>query len=195
MTAFIHDNIEYIIPTMFKATKLEWARDLIDNGAVYFTNIRQFIYDDHPKRGDSNEGRHIIIRNNSRCTVKYSLPIYVWCCTLDTNASRVIKSWPDRECVIQILDTVAFAKRITSALGKERPTLWPLRVGPVAYTKTDGAYENTDWADGVFQKDERYDNQKEFRFALNAKTNDEYEDQIILKLGSCKDIVRIVNFT
>jgi hypothetical protein len=191
MTAFIHDNIEYVMPTVFKATMRDWARDLIDDGTVYFTNIRQFIDDLDCERGDANEGRHIVIRNGICCSAEYSMPVYVWCCTLETKTCRVIQMWPDRDCVIQILDMVEFAKRIASALKTQRPKLWPVHVGPVVYTKMAGGHEKTDWADGVFQKDECYDGQKEFRFALTARTGDEPEDHIILNLGSCCDIVRI----
>lgn len=168
MTAFIHDKIEYVMPTVFKATMHDWARDLIDNGIIYFTNIEKFINDPDCKRGDVNEGRCVFIRNDVRCTIEYANPIYIWCCTLDTQPCRVIQSWPDKNCVIQIRDTVEFAKRITSALGQQQPNMWPLSVGPVVYSKTTGGYEKTDWVDGVFQKDEHHDGQKEFRFALTG---------------------------
>jgi len=191
MTTLIHDNIEYVMPTVFKATMSDWASDLIKNGTVYFTNIQQFATDSHFERGDANEGRQVLMRNGVQCVAEYPMPVYVWCCTLDTQPCRVIRTWSDKNCVIQILDTVEFAKRITSSLGKQRPRLWPLRVGPVVYTKTTGGYENTNWADGLFQKDERYDGQKEFRFALTARSGDEPEDHVILDLGACQDIVRI----
>ena len=191
MTTFIHDKIEYVMPTVFKATMSDWANDLIENGTVYFTNIQQFATDSHPGRGDANEGRQVLIRNGLRCTTEYPMPVYVWCCTLDTQPCRVIQTWPDKNCVIQILDTVDFAKRITNSLGKQRLNLWPLSVGPVVYTKTTGGYEKTKWTDGVFQKDERYDGQKEFRFALHARSGDKPENHVILELGACQDIVRI----
>ena len=191
MTTFIHDDIEYVMPTVFKATMHKWANDFIQNGTVYFTNIQQFVTDTHPERGDANEGRQILIRNGVRCTAEYLMPVYVWCCTLDTQVCRVIRTWPDKNCVMQILNTVEFARRITRALGAQRLKLWPLHVGPVVYTKTSGGHEKTDWADGVFQKDERYDGQKEFRFALTAQSGDKPEDHVVLELGSCQEIVRI----
>jgi hypothetical protein len=191
MTTFIHDNIEFVMPTVFKATMHDWANDIIQHGIVYFTNIKRFVTDTHPERGDANEGRQNLIRNGVQCSTEYPMPVYVWCCTLDTQACRVIQTWPDKNCVMQILDTVEFAQRITNALREQRPKLWPLHVGPVVYTKTSGGYERTDWADGVFQKDERYDGQKEFRFALTARSGDEPEDNVVLELGSCQDIVRI----
>lgn len=179
------------MPTVFKATMRDWASELIRNGTIYFTNIQQFAADPHSERGDPNEGRQVVIRNEVRCTAEYPMNVYVWCCTLDTQACRVIQTWSDKNCVIQILDTVEFAKRITTALRKQHPKLWPLHVGPVVYTKTSGGYEKTDWADGVLQKDERYDGQKEFRFALTAQSGDEPEDHVVLTLGPCQDIVRI----
>ena len=192
MTAFIHDNIEYVMPTVFKATKYDWARALIDSGTIYFTNIRQFIDDPHDERGDANEGQQTLIRQGVRCTAEYSMPCYVWCCTMDSQPCRVMKMWPDRDTVIQIRDTVEFARRITSALANQRPNLLPLTVGPVVYTKTAGGHEESDWADGLFQKDERYDSQQEFRFAVTAHTGDKAEDNIALDLGACQDIVRVV---
>ena len=192
MTAFIHDNIEYVMPTVFKATEYDWARALIESGTIYFTNIRQFIGDSHDERGDVNEGQQILIRQGVRCSAEYGIPCYVWCCTMDSQAFRVMKMWPDRDTVIQILDTVAFAERVRDALARQRPKFLPLKVGPVVYTKTAGGYEKTDWADGLFQKNERYDSQKEFRFAVTAHINDTAEDHVVLNLGPCDDIVRVV---
>lgn len=192
MTTFIHEGIEFEMPTVFKATKRDWAENLIQNGTIYFTNIRQFINDSDPQRGDPNEGRSVTIRNDVRCTAEYSMPIYVWCCTLDTRACRIIKTWPDRDCVIQVLDTLKFAKKIASAIKQEYPMLWPLHVGPVSYTKTAGGREKSDWIHGIFQKDERYIEQREYRFALNGDTGDQEMRHILLNIGSCHDIVQIV---
>ncbi len=50
MTAFIHNNIEYVMPTVFKATMLDWAHDLIDDGTIYFTDIG--LYDAVLSAGD-----------------------------------------------------------------------------------------------------------------------------------------------
>ena len=191
VTAFIHDNIEFVMPTVFKATMRDWAEDLIQDGTIYFTNIQRFIDDSDPQRRDQNEGRHVVVRNGVRCTAEYPMPVYVWCCSMDTRPCRTIETWSDKDCVIQVLDTIEFAKRITSAVGKQHPKLWPLHLGPVVYTKTAGGRERTDWADGIFQKDERYDGQKEFRFALTGATGDQSEEHIALTLGPCRDIVRI----
>lgn len=179
------------MPTVFKATKHSWAQDLITFGKIYFTNISNFINDHHDERGDVNEGHQVLIRNGHRCTIDYDLPVYVWCCTMDAQPSRVIATWHDRDIVIQITDTLEFAKRINSAVQKQRARLWPLRLGPVVYTKTNGGHEKADWADGIFQKDEKYDGQKEFRFALTGRTGDKPEDHILLELGKCDDIIRV----
>ncbi|MEM6912303.1 MAG: hypothetical protein AAF555_12080 [Verrucomicrobiota bacterium] len=122
----------------------DWAKDVIENGTIYFTNIEEFILDTHPDRGDADEGRQILNRNDVRCTAEYAGPVFVWCCTLDTDPHRVIRTWPDKNCVVQILDTVEFSRRITTALGQRKPKLCPLHVGPVSYTKTGGGYEQTE---------------------------------------------------
>jgi hypothetical protein len=192
MTTFFNNNIEYVIPTVFKATMQNWAHDLINNGTIYFSNIMQFINDPHYARGDINEGTHVSVRNGTPCTTHFSsLPVYIWCCTLDSQPCRVLQTWHDKNCVIQILDTVEFAKRLLIAIGQQHPNLWPLQIGPVVYTKTTGGYERTDWVDYIFQKDGRYDGQKEFRFALTGKTGEEAKEHIVLTLGSCSDIVRL----
>lgn len=190
MTAFIHENMEFVIPSIFRATMKNWADDLIQNGTVYFTNIQKFLDDSDSQRGDKNEGRSILIRSDAHCTIEYTMPIYVFCCTLETSPIRVIETWSNRDCVIQITDTLKFAERIRSAVIQQRIKVLPLQLGPVAYTKTKGGHESNDWADGLFQKDDRYDGQKEFRFVLAGSTGDKAEDCIILNLGSCSDIVR-----
>ena len=191
MTCLIHEGIEYVIPTIFKAMKRAWAADLIENGTICFTNLQYFANDQQPGRGDPNEGTQTLVRNGTRCSSEYTTPVYVWCCTLDTQPNRVMRTWPDKDCVIQVCHTVEFAKRIASALLNQESDMFPLQVGPVAYTKTAGGHEASDWVDGLFQKDEKYDGQKEFRFAFTAATGDAERDHVVLQLGPCKDIVRV----
>jgi len=92
MTAFLHDNIEWVIPPVFKSMLRSWACDLIENGTLYLTNIKKFLEDPDPERGDLNEGKTSYIRNGVRCAADYINPIYVWCCTMETQPDRVLSA-------------------------------------------------------------------------------------------------------
>ena len=193
MTTFIDKDkwVEYAVPTVFKAMKLCRARELIETGTVCFTNIETFANDPDPERGDINEGKASHVRNGRKCTTGYAGPVYVWCCTMDANPCRVMKTWPDRDCVIQVCNTYEFASRVACSLRQQCRDFGPLALGPVVYTKTAGGYEHTNWADGLFQKDQEYDNQREFRFALTGYLGTEKKEKILLHLGPCDGIVRI----
>ena len=191
MTTFIHDGIEFILPTLFKATKASWAEDMIKNGTIYFTNIRRYQTDANDQRGDSREGIQVLRRNDVTCTIHYNCAIHVWCATMETSRNRILDTWKDYDTVIQIQNTWEFAQRIKAKAHPAR--LSPVQIGPVSYTKTNGGHEHSDWADGIFQKDARYDGQKEYRIALTARCDDEVQEQIILNIGPCEDIMRIVD--
>lgn len=191
MTSFFHDDFEFVMPTVFKAVEYAWAIDLIENGIVRFSNLPDFRRDKDTKRGDPKEGHQELLRKGHRCTTDFIGPVYVWCCTLDANPGRILGIWQDRDCVIQILNTVEFTNRITTALKKQNKKFLPLQIGPVAYTKTEGGHEETGFADVHFQKSGGYEYQKEFRFVLTGITGDTQLDHIELNIGACPNIVRI----
>jgi len=184
-------TIEHVVPTVFKAMELRYAHELIEMGRVCFSNIECFARDEHPERGDRNEGKTVLVRNGRRCTADYLVPSYVWCCTMDSNPCRVMNTWSDRDCVVQVLDALEFARRIAGSLPCQCPDVGPLAMGPVVYTKTKGGHEHVNWVDGLFQKDQEFDSQKEFRFALPGRTGGEAKCRVFVDIEPCTEVFRI----
>jgi len=65
-------------------------------------------------------------------------------------------------------------------------------VGPVTYDKDEGSYSAYHWVEGIFQKNVRFSSQKEFRFALVGDFGIQKDKNVVLELGDCSDIARIV---
>ena len=189
MSTFFYEDIEFVLPGIYKAYPLAWAENLL-SGRIYFTNLNSFREDEDPQRGDQLEGRGITIRQGVKCTAGYLNPIFVWCSTMETDPTVITETWKDRDTVLQITDTLTFIRRIRDAAASLKPNIHRLSVGPVTYDKDDGSYREYHWAEGIFQKNLRYSGQKEFRLALVGDICLKDEENVILELGNCTDIAR-----
>lgn len=192
MSTFFYDGIEFVLPGIMKACKRKHANQLISNGDLCFTNLSEFQRDEHPERGDPLEGVGIATRNKIQCTSGHINPIFVWCSTMENNPEQILSKWQDRDTVIQITNTLEFARRIQEAI-KNKPQILHLQVGPVTYDKDQGSNRDYHWPEATFQKGLHYNNQKEFRFALvgQMQENDmQQKKNILLNIGACTDIVR-----
>lgn len=191
MGTFFHEGIEFVLPGILKAYPQNWANQLICDGTIYLTNLDVIRKDEHPKRGDPLEGVSVTIRNATRCTADYLNPIFVWCSTMETEPERILATWQDRDTVLQITNTLEFARRILQA-AKKNPHIMGFHVGPVTYDKDEGSHTDYHWVEGIFQKGLLYNEQKEFRFALVGECDIQQEENVVLNIGSCTDIVRTV---
>lgn len=192
MSTIFHESIEYILPGIFKAYPAAWAQELIDHGKIHFTNLRVFRNDVSFNRGDVMEGTAITIRNETACTSDYVNPVFVWCSSMETNFATILDYWGDRDCVVQITNTLSFAQRISdAAFAAYGHKIYGLQVGPVTYDKDVGSRRDYHWAEGIFQKNYAYSVQKEFRFAMVGDCCLEGEDEIVLSLGCCEGVVRL----
>jgi hypothetical protein len=192
MSSLYHEGIEFIFPGIYKAYPREWAEKFL-LGEIHFTNIEIFQADEDKQRGDSLEGTSITIRQGVRYTGCYASPIFVWCSTTETDTKVILNTWKDRDAVVQITDTLGFARRIRDVAAGLKPNIHVLlQVGPITYDKDEGSHREYDWAEGIFQKNIRFNDQKEFRFALVGDSNTENCKEIILHLGNCTDLARIL---
>lgn len=64
-------------------------------------------------------------------------------------------------------------------------------ISPVTYDKDEGGRRNSHWVEGFFQKNYIYRPQNEFRFAFVGDCCLQDEDEIVLSLGCCNDVVRL----
>jgi len=192
MSAFFNNGIEFVLPGIFKAYPRDWAVQFLEDGTIYFTNLAIFHRDENIERGDPLEGSSVTIRQGIRCTASYLNPIFVFCSTMETDPDTVLNTWSDRDTVLQIKDTLSFINRIKAAAVKRKNDIQGLKVGPVTYDKDAGSHRNYHWAEGIFQKSMRYNDQKEFRIALVGDVRIKGEEHIMLTLGNCSDIARIM---
>ncbi len=192
MNAFINNGIEFVFPGIFKAYPRNWAAQFLEEGTIYFTNIEIFQQDEDEERGDPLEGSSVTIRQGIRCTADYLNPIFVFCSTMETDPNKLLSTWKDRDTVLQITDTLLFVNRIKDAAVKRNDDIRKLQVGPVTYDKDAGSFREYHWAEGIFQKSMRYNGQKEFRIALVGDVRIKCTKHIMLNLGNCSDIARII---
>jgi hypothetical protein len=193
MSSLYQEGIEFIFPGIYKAYPCEWAEKFLHTGEIYFTNIEIFRADEDQQRGDPLEGTSITIRQGVRCTGGYGCPIFVWCSTMETDPTVILNTWKDRDAVVQITDTLGFARRIRDVSAGLKPSINVfLQIGPITYDKDEGSHRQYDWSEGIFQKNICFNGQKEFRFALVGDTNTKSCKEIILKLGDCNNIARIL---
>ena len=192
MNTLFQEGIEFVLPGIYKAYPRTWAEDLLNSGRIYFTNIEIFRADENPQRGDPLECTSITVRQGVRCTGCYANPIFVWCSTMETDPTLIIETWKDRDTVLQITDTLKFAERIRDAAVRLKPKIQGLQVGPVTYDKDEGSFRVYHWAEGILQKSLRFSCQKEFRLALVGNFSIQNDENVILELGDCTDIARIV---
>lgn len=192
MSTLNHDGIEFVLPGILKAYPQAWADELVREGNLYFTNLEIFRADENSERGDCFEGTGITIRQGHRCTTGYSNPIFVCCFTMETVKSVILNTWKDRDTVVQVCNTLTFTKRIRDAAIASGKKIHSMQVGPVTYDKDEGSHREYFWGDGIFQKNMRFNGQKEFRFALIGDYCLKHDEHLPLRLGDCSDIVRIV---
>lgn len=185
-------GIEIVLPGLYKAYPRAWAEEFLHDGTVYFTNLAVFREQECPLRGDPMEGTSVTIRESVKCTASYINPIFVWCCTMETEPEVILSTWNDRDSVVEVTDPVAFAERVKDAAVACKAGLLGLQIGPVTYDKDRGSHHAYAWGEGIFQKNLHFNGQKEFRFALVGDTRLQEEKNIILNVGECKDIARIV---
>lgn len=191
MNAIIQDGIQYVLPGIFKAYRRDWAEEFLRDGTIYFTNLKEFRTNEHSERGDCQEGTGITIRQGQRCTTNPLNPIFVCCFTMETDLSVILDTWKDRDTIVQICNTICFAKRIRDA-ALEIKEICFIQIGPVTYDKDEGSRRAYYWGENIFQKNLRFSDQKEFRFALIGECCIQTEKEIVLRLGDCTDIALIL---
>ena len=189
-------NEKNIPEKLYKAYPRKWAEDFLEKGTIYFTNQTKFHNEKNPERCDPSEGTAKIIINGKVCQNNSICPIYIWCATTEKNPNTILDMWGDRDTVIQIFDTKSFKERIMKTISEKYPS-FSFHDNHVIYDKDEGSYREPDLNDIIFQKREKYRNQKEYRFAIKCSFSENYysiegKDNIILSLGDCHDIAKIV---
>jgi hypothetical protein len=189
---FSYRGVEYILPAIFKAYPLKHAEDFL-KGIVYFTNLCVFRKDEDEQRGDPLEGIGVSVQKDVACTTRFQQsPIFVWCSTMETQKETILETWRERDTVIEVFNLLEFINRIITAGRKHESASGSLHIGPVTYDKDTGSHRATQIIDGLFQKNLKYQHQKEFRFAIYGIHELSSKNELILELGDVSDIARFV---
>ena len=191
MSSIQYKDIEFVLPSILKAYRHEWAQQLIEEGIIYFTDLQVFHADENAERCDVREGIVHRAMKDGMFIGMYKNPIYVWCGTMETNTDAILNTWRDRTTVVEVNNTLTFLERIRDK-AKTKEGVIRFLAGPVVYDKDRGSHRDYFWAQGIFQKDLFFGGQKEFRIALigDPKKLKDKRD-IALTLGDCSDIIRI----
>ncbi|PKM36171.1 MAG: hypothetical protein CVV06_12430 [Gammaproteobacteria bacterium HGW-Gammaproteobacteria-10] len=176
MSNFFYDGIEMVLPSVAKAYPQTWAEDFLTKGIIYFTNAEIFRRDEHPERGDLLE------------CANYVNPIFLWCTTMESQCSRILETWNDRDSVVYVRNSLRLAERIRDAAAKQQNAVINFQVGPVVYERDLNQKREYFWGKEIFQKDYSLSSQKEFRFALVGNFHSKTQNHIVLQLGDCSDI-------
>jgi len=169
-----------ILPAISKAYPKAWAHDFLNNGKMYFTNAEIFRRDEHPDRGDPKE-----------CS-DYINQIFIWCATMESQPSAVLKFWSDRDSVVMIKNSLRLAELIRDMVAKNKDIL-TFHIGPVTYDRNLEHERDPFWGKGIFQKDYKFNGQKEFRFAIVGDFSSKEKEHMVLEIGDFRDIAKLVN--
>ena len=198
----IEDGIEYNMhpPPSFlvKAMEKYWADKLISTGVIRLNSIEFYQTLESDELGDNMEGLGELISGSHPYTSTSGNRVFIWCAAKpDTNQSTLLGLDSQYDTVIKISDPVTFTKRIAAALRYKGYSLPLPHIGEVNYNRSDevniDVVQSQSWQWHVFQKQEKYAHQNEFRLAFtdtSFKLNS--LEPIDLEVGPCSDIIACI---
>ncbi len=136
------------------------------------------------------EGTFVNSVGSSKYSSTYMNQIFVWCATTESDPRKNLRIWKDRDTVIEIYDLAKLLLKIKKSVSKKKLKV-QIPAGLVSYDKDQGSNSPCHWEQGIYQKNEKYVRQSEFRIALVALVEIN-EENIMLNLGCCKDVARII---
>lgn len=193
------DDLEFNEPPpscLIRATELEWATRLRDDGVIRLNSVEHYRRVDNPELGDRNEGQGVFYINGRKYTAESCNDVYIWCCALPDTSQDILGSLsPAYDCIITITDPIKFTKRVCSQLNKLDVVFAP-HVGEVAYTReaevSKQVLNSQKYSYNIFQKGILHAHQAEYRLSFsNISFRRLNRQNLDLILGNCNDVVRI----
>jgi hypothetical protein len=202
MSTVNYKNLHYDFPTppspILKAMDLVWANPLLSEGKirVYINKYYRDIEDKAIR--DTEEGVGVLNCKGNICYVGGIMGTFIWCASqYQIEAKQLAKKFK-RDSVVYINRPDEFARRLLAAAYRSG-WQWSLDCGPVQYDKrsfrdrhpTEDGDDDSDFY--LFQKDQTFSDEKEYRFALtNLSFLSVRETFLDLEMGSCADIMDIL---
>ena len=200
----IYRNIDFRLPApvapLLKSIRAEHANALCEKGEIRLFKVEYYREIEDRAIRDENDGIGILNCRGQTLRVRGLFPSFIWC------MSQAQISIPDlakkfgRDSVLLIHNSEEFARRLITA-AYEVGSQWSLECCSVAYDKgsfRDREVEADDFSEHpefyIFQKDKRFSDEVEFRFALTDINWCSYESDFIdLRLHPCGDIAEVKN--
>lgn len=200
----IGDGIEYSTYTpptaIVKVMERCWAEQLVAIGSMHFGNLECYRQWENAVLGDPNDGEGMFRMKGHPYTVGSSNKIYAWCTALPGIAIErihVLARYGGYDCMVRIHKPAVLIQRVRSALLMKYPKLL-IHCAEVSYsrgTEVDKATLNSQkFQFNVFQKDQRFAEDKEYRLSLtDVRVKSAFRDYIDVQVGDCSDIMDIEN--
>lgn len=194
------DGIEYNQfpppPSLIKATKMERAISLRDEGCIRLSSVEYYQDIENPEIGDINEGNGMLMLNGHPMATGSANDVFIWCSAEPDTSPEVLRNLnPSYDAIIRILNPEEFVKRIISTAKLAGYRLTP-HIGKVNYNRGEevsrDVLNNQQWHYNVFQKSNDYVHQREYRMSFSNFTFQKIETKHLkLRLGNCCDIIVI----
>lgn len=195
----IEDGIEYSTypppDCLVKVMKRCWAERLLFEGAIRFASLAYYRKLENSVLGDPNDGEGMLRMNGHPFEVGSINSVYAWCSSLTTitpERINVLAMHGDYDCLVRINQPSILIKRVQLAKSK----YLHLHCAEISYSRGTEVDKMTLYSQkfhfNIFQKDERFSEDREFRLTLTDNSlKPEYRFYIDLRIGECSDIMEI----
>jgi hypothetical protein len=181
-----------------KAMNRQWANELIQRGLIRVHKLEYYRKWENDVLGDPKDGQGLYQIDGHPMQMDSASDIYAWCLSLsDISSGRLLgmAAQEKYDCTVVIHDMEKLLLRIRLYLQKKYRGMW-LHCGCVHYDRgTEVSKEILDtqmFHFNVFQKESRFQDDKEYRISITNCTTKRYEkDYLDLLIGECKDIISI----
>ncbi len=199
-STIIADGVEYNIypppEILIKVMKREFAQDLVDKGYMHFGDLEYYRGWENKVLGDKNDGLGMYRMAGHEYNSSSSNPIFAWCSSLSTvQETRIseIASVSGYDCKVIISNPSKMIQRLYATVQSVLRGVH-IHCGPVNYDRGDevdkDSLNDQPFNFNVFQKDERFADDNEYRVSLMLNRPITFHFYVI-SVGSCSDIMTI----
>ncbi len=198
----IVDGVEYnSYPppvALVKAMERRWAESLLKQGTMRFRSLDTYRLWENAVLGDPNDGEGMFRMDRHPYEIGSTNSIYAWCTSMPTikaDRTLLIAKHGRYDCVVRVHEPLHLIQRVRVALVRKNKTLL-LHCAEVSCNRKAEVDKQTlnsqKFHFNVFQKDQRFGPDMEYRFSLtDASLQSKPEPFIEVLVGECADIMSI----
>lgn len=186
-------------PTSLKrALNKKYAESLINEGSIKLNRLKLLQEIEAMPRGDNNEGIGSYSIEGKAELCEQIHDAFIYCTAIGSiENEKLLEIFNDCDTVVEITNPLEFSRRIRCLSIFD---VYNVHCGTVKYDRGTGLPAQTpmdlNWNFNMFQKDERYSEQQEYRFAVIKELlfgpTAADSDNIVINIGYCGDIASIV---